>query len=310
MKKFFKFAIGAVLVAGSLPLWAADEAGEARCADWTWPAYIAVPLFAMAVLYVFGLARMHDRGARLQAFPIGCFAIGWFSLVIALDSPVHEISEQLFWVHMTQHEILMLVSAPLLVLARPIAPMMFALPEPWRHVFASVGRERSLKRMWLIVSAPFAAWLIHALALWLWHAPLLFDAALRSDFVHGLQHISFLGSALIFWWALVHGHGGRLGYGGAILYVFTTAIHTSVLGAWLTFSPGIWYAAYANTAPLWGYTALEDQQVGGLIMWIPAGTLLTIAALVLLAKWMKHSDVRWGYTEAAALIRQSQGVAK
>jgi cytochrome c oxidase assembly factor CtaG len=167
-----------------------------------------------------------------------------------------------------------------------------------------------IRRSWLLISAPIAAWLLHAIALWGWHAPLLFDAALHSGLIHAAQHISFLGTALVFWWALLHGHAGKLGYGGAILYVFTTAIHTSVLGAWLTLSPQVWYAPYASTAPVWHLTAVQDQQLGGLIMWIPAGTLLTIVALGLLAKWIKHSEIRWEYTKTAALIRASQGAAE
>ena|SRR5438067_7220793 len=133
---------------------------------------------------------------------------------------------------------------------------------------------------------------------------------LSSDLVHAAQHISFFGTALLFWWALLHRHGGRLGYGGAILYVFTTAIHTSVLGAWLTFSPRIWYPPYLQTAPSWHLTALEDQQLGGLIMWIPAGTLLTIVALFLLRKWMGLSEKRWEYTKTGALIRTSSGATE
>src|SRR5438477_11875859 len=125
---------------------------------------------------------------------------------------------------------------------------------------------------------------------------------LSSALVHDAQHISFFGTAPLFWSALLHRHGGRLGYGGAIFYVFTTAIHTSVLGAWLTFSPHVWYPPYLQTAPVWRLTALQDQQLGGLIMWIPAGTLLTIVALVLLRNWIRHSETRWEYTRAAAVI--------
>jgi cytochrome c oxidase assembly factor CtaG len=272
--------------------------------------YIVAPLFAVALLYIAGLTRMRQRGARLRLLPILCFAGGWLSLLLALDSPMHEISEQLFWVHMTQHEILILVSAPLLVLSQPAAPLLLGLPERWRMPVAGVAKLSLMRRLWLWVSAPLAAWVLHGLALWAWHAPKLFVAALESDFVHAAQHISFLGTALLFWWALFHKHAGRLGYGGAIVYVFTTAIHTSVLGALLTFAPTVWYAPYAQTAPLWNLSGLQDQQLGGLIMWIPAGTLLTIVALVLLTKWLTHSQERWEYTRTAELIRASQGVAE
>jgi cytochrome c oxidase assembly factor CtaG len=253
---------------------------------------------------------MQHRGVRLQGFSMACFIAGWVSLLMALDSPMHEISEQLFWVHMTQHEILMLVSAPLLVLSQPLAVFVWAMPPTWRVPAAGVFKWRVPKRIWLAISAPIAAWLLHAIALWGWHAPVLFDAALRSDFFHALQHGSFIGSALLFWWALLHNHGGRLGYGGAILYVFTTAVHTSVLGAWLTFSPRIWYLPYLGTTSAWHISAIEDQQLGGLIMWIPAGTLLTAVALMLMVQWLRHSEQRWEYTHTAALIRTSQGAAE
>jgi putative membrane protein len=139
----------------------------------------------------------------------------------------------------------------------------------------------------------------------LWHAPALFAWTLRSDAVHALQHISFLGTALLFWWTLIWRHGGRLGYGQAFLYIFTTAVHTSVLGALLTFAPTVWYTPYASTAPEWGLTALQDQQLGGLIMWVPAGVLLVIVALILFAKWLRESETRWEYTRTAELIRQA-----
>jgi cytochrome c oxidase assembly factor CtaG len=310
MKTSLQFAAGIAVVLTSACAVAEPAQVASRSTAWTWSAHITGPLFATVLLYVLGLLRMRQRGAKLYPIPILCFVAGWLSLLLALDSPLHEISEQLFWVHMTQHEILMLISAPLLILSQPAAPLLFALPEHWRVPIANIGKARIIERAWLVVSAPVAAWLLHAAALWIWHAPKLFDATLESEWVHAAQHISFLGTALLFWWTLLHKHARRPGYGGAILYVFTTAVHTSVLGALLTFAPHAWYAPYARTAPLWGLTALQDQQIGGLLMWVPAGALLTVVALVLLATWMSHSDTRWEYTRAAALIRASHGAAE
>jgi len=310
MKKGLQLAAGIAVVLTSACAFAESTEGVTRSTAWTWSGYITGPLFCLALLYVAGLLRMLRRGAQLRPLPVLCFACGWLSLFLALDSPVHEISEQLFWVHMTQHEILMLISAPLLILSQPAAPVLFALPEHWRVPVADIVKANIINRAWLVISTPVAAWLLHAAALWVWHAPKLFDATLESEWVHVAQHISFLGTALLFWWTLLHKHAGHLGYGGAILYVFTTAVHTSVLGALLTFAPHAWYAPYAQTAPFWGLSSLQDQQIGGLVMWVPAGTLLTIVALILLAKWMSHSDTRWEYTRAAALIRASQGAVE
>jgi putative membrane protein len=301
--------LAAVPLLASASSFATTSQSDLTRTQWSWPLYIIIPLLLTAALYGIGVIRLWRRTAQVPVVSVLCFAGGWISLLLALDSPIHELSEQLFWVHMTQHEILMLVSAPLLVLAQPLAPALWAFPERERSVIAAVGRWPVVKRAWMIISVPAVAWLLHALALWLWHAPRLFIGALENDAVHAAQHISFLATALLFWWTLLHNHGGRLGYGGAILYVFTTAVHTSVLGAWLTFAPTVWYLPYLQTAPAWHLTALEDQQLGGLIMWVPAGTLLTIVALVLLAKWIKESQRRWEYTRTAEFMRLSQGVA-
>jgi cytochrome c2 len=142
------------------------------------------------------------------------------------------------------------------------------------------------------LTTPLAAWSIHAAALWIWHLPGPYQSTLSSGTMHFLQHASFLGSALLFWWALLHGREGVMGYGTAVLYVFTTMLHTGLLGALLTFSPTVWYPAYYATTAPWGLTALEDQQLGGLIMWIPAGLIYIVAALALMARLLRHSELQ------------------
>src|SRR5690349_11614222 len=112
---------------------------------WTWPPYIVVPLLVTAMLYVTGIIKVLRRSQRTNILPIICFAAGWTSLLLALDSPIHELSEQLFWVHMTQHEILVLISAPLLVLARPLVPFLWALPEKTRSVLGRITGSRPFK---------------------------------------------------------------------------------------------------------------------------------------------------------------------
>jgi cytochrome c oxidase assembly factor CtaG len=134
--------------------------------------------------------------------------------------------------------------------------------------------------------------MIHAAVLWGWHAPALFQATLHNEWVHAAQHISFLGSALLFWWALIHGRRGAGEYGLAVLYLFTTAIHSGLLGALLTFARSVWYPDYIGRTESWGLTPLEDQQLGGLIMWVPACLVYIAAGLVLFAKWLQESERR------------------
>jgi putative membrane protein len=301
-------AVGVVAVFSASPAWSLTETRDALLDDWSWPPFVVIPLVLMAVLFSLGITRMLRRISNRKTFvwPILSFVLGWISLVIALDSPLHEIGEQLFWVHMTQHEILMLISAPLLILGRPMIALLWALPTAWRETVARLGRSRRFKRGWGLVSTPMSAWLGSALALWIWHIPWLFDQTLRRDWIHAAQHTTFLVTAFAFWWPVVN-RSPALGYGGGVVYVFTTILHTSVLGALLTFAPRAWYSSYVTTAPAWHLTALEDQQIGGLIMWIPAGTLLLIAALALLVKWMNESQARWQYTRMAELSRLSEG---
>ena len=306
MKQPFRFAAATTaVIAVSSPAWAFPQASEGK---WDFSPFIAIPLLAAATLYVVGTLRIAPSIRAGRWFSTLCFVLGWSSLVLALESPIHEIGEQLFWVHMVQHEILMLVSAPLIALGHPLTVSLFAFPESWRRPVSRLSRFKGIQALESWFTSPMSAWLISAAALWVWHLPWLFDRAVRIDWIHAAQHTSFFLSALLFWNPLA-GNKRTIGYGAGILYLFTTALHTSVLGALLTFAPRPWYHPYLVTAPLWHLTALEDQQLGGLIMWIPAGSLLLIVALGLLARWLQESQMRWQYTDIAELAkRSSEGV--
>jgi putative membrane protein len=253
---------------------------------WTYDPGIIIPLAFTAILYALG-AR-HSRGVSRIQFV--CFWSGWTFLFLSLLSPLHPLGEVLFSAHMAQHELLMLAAAPLLVLSRPLVPMLWGLPINCRRVLGQWSKRSAPQRVWGMVTLPLSAWSIHAVALWAWHAPPLFQATIESEWIHSAQHLSFLGSALLFWWSLFYGRG-RSSYGAGVLYLFTTAVHTSILGALLTFSRTIWYPSYLQTTELWGMSPLEDQQVGGLIMWIPAGLVYLGAGLWMLALWLRESDV-------------------
>jgi cytochrome c2 len=146
--------------------------------------------------------------------------------------------------------------------------------------------------MWRLLAAPVVAFAIHAIALWTWHLPRLYQATLTSDLVHSLQHISFLFSALLFWWTIFAARSGEFRRGLAVFLLFATVLQTGALGALLTFSGTLWYPAYAATTAQWGLTALEDQQLGGLIMWIPGSLAYIIAALWISAAWLRESERR------------------
>lgn len=287
MRRKRKFLVGAAATAMALTArsWAhgreVARGGAEWWRDWTWEPGVVSTLFVVAALYVSGRRRLGpaSRGAVF-------FWTGWAMLVVALVSPMHPWGQVFFSVHMVQHEVLMVVAAPLLVLGRPLRVMLRALPPSVARGGLAEVRRCGGGGIWRAVENPFAAWLIHAVALWIWHVPALFEATLTSEAVHALQHACFLGTALVFWQAVIYGPRRRFGYGMSVVYLFTTAVHSGALGALLTFAARAWYPAYATNGGVGGLSALEDQQLGGLIMWIPAGVIYAGAALGLFASWM------------------------
>lgn len=269
---------------------ASAHSGDALHPDDLWSTWefdpgVVIPLVLTAMLYVAGARRQRIPTRREEVF----FWCGWASLILALVSPLHPLGEVLFSAHMVQHETLMLVSAPLLVLSRPLVTFLWGLPFEWRRNVGRWAKQQSIQRSWTFLTEPLTAWWIHAAAIWVWHAPFMFNLTLTSDLAHTAQHLSFFLSALLFWWALFYARG-RKAYGAGVFYVFTTAVHTGILGALLTFAPHIWYSGYATATQAWGVTPLEDQQIGGLIMWVPASLVYLAAGLWLFAQWLKESD--------------------
>jgi putative membrane protein len=257
---------------------------------WSFEPWVVGCLLLSLCLYLGGLFRLLPRAAQAGAVlrrHAACFTAGWLMLAIALVSPLDALGSRLFSAHMLQHELMMLVAAPLLVLGRPFGVWIWAMPRRWRLAVAWLTRQPAIALPWRLLTWPLMAWLMHALMLWLWHAPALYEAALHDNTMHTLQHASFLISALLFWWTVIGDGTLRPQRGPAMLYLFTTMVHTGMLGALLTWSPALWYASYGAAVPVLGLSALEDQQLGGLIMWIPGGLAYLIAALALGARWLE-----------------------
>jgi putative membrane protein len=255
--------------------------------EWVWDPLIVLPIAVSAWLYAAG-SRKAEGLARWEK---GCFWSGWISLVIALLSPLHPMGESLFSAHMAQHELMMVVSAPLLVLGRPLVAFLWALPHRSRRRAGVITKSFWVRQPWEYLTRPLIAFAIHFAAVWMWHVPAAYDASVTSDAVHTAQHASFLGSALLFWWAAIRQHVARKHYGPGLFYIFATATHTTILGALLTFSNMPWYPVYRSTVAAWGLTPLEDQQLGGLIMWVPPAFVYLGIFLWIFAQWMNDRPV-------------------
>ena len=238
---------------------------------------------AAAYLYGHGLRTVWHRAGRgrgIRRWQAACYAAGLLAILLALGSPLDEQATQLFAIHMVQHLLLILVAGPLLILGLPLAALAWAAPESWRPWLRVTHVAKPLAR-------PAVAFALHSLALWSWHVPRLYDTALSQPAVHVAEHLSFLGTSVLFWWALLR--TGRSTYGTGVLYVFALALQSTILGALLTFAPTVWYTGHLGTTVPYGLSAQEDQHLAGLIMWIPGGAVYLASALLLFVAWLRET---------------------
>lgn len=252
--------------------------------SWNFSLPILASLLVFSVVYLQGWRRMRARRrsacTRLSHWNGLSFAFGMATIFVALVSPIDALSDVLAWVHMLQHTLLMMVAAPLVAFGAPGQMALWALPV-----------KRNLARIfrWLRFSRPLLAWILYAITLWIWHLPLLYEAALADPLIHDLQHLAFFGSSFLFWRVLLEPYiGDRFHPGTGIVYLFVSSIHAMMLGVLMALSPTVWYRPYESRAPLYGFSALEDQQLAGYIMWMPAGLTYVIVAAVLLTRLLRE----------------------
>ena len=270
--------------------------------SWSFNPVILGSLFLVSWLYARGVESLWTRAgrgrgvARAQAL---AFAGGMAALAVALLSPLHALGETLLAAHMAQHGLLVAVAPPLLLLGRPGAAFAWALPAGWRRAVFGAPAWRFLTRVSGALARPLPAAALHGLALWGWHAPAAFDAAVASHAVHALEHAAFLGTALLFWQAVLDARTGRR-VGQALGANVATLVHGGLLGALITLAPFPLYRWYHGRSALWGLSALEDQQLAGLLMWVPMSAVYLAAGLMLASRFVVEREGRRGPASAAS----------
>ncbi len=257
--------------------------GQLLLRAWDWEP--SVLLGCAALLVAYGVAvRPWTRRAAV-------FVAGVVVLLLALISPIDVLGDSyLFSAHMLQHLLLMLAVPPLLL---------YGIPP---HAFARLLCWGVADRVERVVGRPLPAWLIGIGTLWVWHAPPLYDLALRYEGVHIVQHLCFLVAATIFWWPVIAPLPGRrhLSSFAAMPYLLLAALSSSVLGIVITFAPVGLYAPYLH--PLdhlgalslirgqWHFSAQSDQQLGGTMMWILSSPVYLVATALALARWYGEGE--------------------
>lgn len=269
--------------------------GISLLTDWTFDPTFLVPLLA-AILYFRGIRRYRRRGG--QRFPVWrqvFFGAGVLWSFVALDSPVDTLADWSFSWHMIQHELLMVFAVPCLLLGTPFLPVVWGLPEGFRRrVFIPFARSRAVQAVLKTLTHPVAGLLAYTALVWLWHLPRFYDAAYRNDAIHYGQHFAFVVGAFLFWWNIVtpYPFPSRINVFLRILLVILSEVPNIALSALITFADTVIYA-YKELPGFWGLTMLEEQQLGGLLMWVGFGaSIRLIAALAVLAVYVREEEAK------------------
>lgn len=266
---------------------------------WHFDPWIVVALVAAFVVYLRGWRRA-DGHRRAWAFVTALILIA-----LALLSPIEAASGVLVSAHMVQHLLLVSLAAPLLAVSAPGAALLRGSPSFVRRGIVStrrslrvdVGRIRLLRH-------PTARWMLFVGTFWLWHASTLYAAAVEHPMLHVAEHVTFLGTAVLVWSVIVGHPAARLPPLLGVVAVFGLALQSVLLSALLTFAPSPWYDPYADPPPAWGLDPLADQQLAGVIMWVPSGLVHTAIGIALIARWLHaNDDGRLGTTAAWSVHR-------
>lgn len=255
-------------------------------ASWHWEAdwSVIVMLVAGGAAYFFGLSKLRARGSRSRPLATVAWIAALGAAVVSLIGPLDAAAHDLFSVHMVQHLVLMLVVAPGVVAGRPVRVIGATFSPSVRRMFArashsSVGRA---------AGSPLVVGIATAGVLGAWHIPVLYGAALHSDVVHAAEHGSFLVTAVAFWsFAL-----GRRALGARAALMFAIFLFSGALGALLTFSGTSFYPMHGSGPAGWGLTPLSDQQLAGVIMWVPSGGIYVLSFAALFIAWMRRLEAR------------------
>jgi putative copper resistance protein D len=224
------------------------------------------------------------------------FLTGLATLALALMSPIEAYEGSLFSVHMLQHMLLELVAAPLLLLGAPATLALRAASPSVRSRLLSVLHSRAVS----ILSFPLLAWVLFAAVNWGWHFSTLYDQALENPWLHDLQHLTFLGAALLFWWPVIGADPARwrLPHPVRLFYLFLAMPQNSFLGIALMSAPTALYPHYLTNVRDWGPTPIADQAVGGMLMWVGGDVVFLLAMGLVVAAWVRHEDRRTARADA------------
>ena len=240
-----------------------------------------IGIAALGALYLWRARVGAATGATVTGLQKLSFFAGLFVMFASLNGPLHDLSDYfLFSAHMVQHLLLTLLLPPLLIAGTP----------GW--MLRPLLRYTPIMAVAKFVTGPIMCFTIFNLVIAIWHIPLFYNAAMDNHNIHILEHLMFMAAAVLMWWPFMSPlpELPRLSYPGQMLYCFLTSIPMSVVAVYITMADRLLYPAYAIAPRIWGITPTADQQIGGLIMWIPGGIVFYAIITVIFFKWAARGE--------------------
>lgn len=264
---------------------------EAALFSWIFQPLPAFGLGLGAILYVRGWRKLNRQVPyRFPTWRLWCYLLGLASLYAALASPLDAFASFLLTAHMTQHMLLTMVVPPLILLGSPMLPLLCGLPRHW----ASRGlgpflHWPFLKGVFHAITNPLLAWFLFIFSNVLWHVPYFYEAALRSQAIHKLEHACFLATSLLFWYHIVQPWPSRPRWPrlAMIPYLVLADLQNTALGGFITFCEQVLYPTYANAPRFNGGTAMQDQSFAGVLMWVPGSIFFLVPAAMIAVQFLK-----------------------
>jgi cytochrome c oxidase assembly factor CtaG len=279
--------------------------GHAAWTAWNLDLPILIPAALAAFFYARGLHEWKDRHRKHPWWRTALYYVGLSTLVLAMVSPIDSLGSHHFFMHMTQHELIMLVGVPLVLLGAPTTPVLRGMPKWLRlGLVAGLAGDDIARSVWRFLTHPLVALTLYTVVLIAWHMlPGWYNAAVQNEAIHYLQHLSFAGTAFLFWWNVIDPAPLRasMGYLLRMVYVLAAATAQSIVAALLTLADEPIYDVYVDARRIFDLSPLSDQELGGLIMWVPGQLLHLIVIGVLFGVWAVQSERRQREIEAREL---------
>ncbi len=270
-----------------------------------------VPVILAGLCYARGLSRWRNRSRDHSRWRIASYYTGLAVLLLSIESPLDRLGEHHFSMHMVQHNIVMMLIPPLLLLGAPTVPMLRGMPR-WlrRRVVTPVLRSPVARAVWRGLTFPVVAVVTFTLLQWLWHlVPGWYDAALNNDLLHLFQHFTFFAVSMIFWWNIIDPKPlrSRIPMGFRIVYFYAAMIPKHILAALITFAPEPLYETYTRAVLFLPFNPKQDQEIAGLLMWVPFGEMINlVTAAVIFRIWWVHSERQTREEEARRMAERER----